>query len=395
MKRWFNCIIVLLCATFLLCCKAKEEGLRLIKGDDVSFHLGWKPSYRCNGTYFDSKIGKDLFYFTEYNTNKCMKLFDEDFNLINTIKLDSLPNRGMIRAMQVIDHDTILVLCGFRPVEFAYLVNFEGKVVGEVNFESPIKQDTNNIQLDHSSGDVDFYYDGNIYMKYTFNESHYFANYSYDLVTHSDSMMMDYPFMVSINLDNNPITLDKLFDNIYKENYKYGYAIDSYARYCIANGKLFMPIGHNANLYVADLKTKQIEKVLKVSSKYTQTGFDIEDYKFAPDHYKDLKHDEYIHSSSIAGGFYSVIWDKYRKVYYFVIKHSCSDYNPQKKRYHPDSFSIQVFDENFNKKGETKFLVKDYWYGESLINSKGLLVQKRNASDDKGIKGYSLFTISD
>jgi hypothetical protein len=366
-----------------------------VKTDDISFNLGMKPSYRCNGTYFDSETGKDMFYYTDHSTNKCIKIFDTDFNLTNVVKLDSIPDRRLIRGLQIVNRDIIVIIGGYHPVEFIYVVNFEGKVIKSIELKSLIEADTNDIQLDNPSRDVDFYSNGKVYLKYEFNSKNYFDDYSYNKILHADSMVMNYPFMVSIPFDTVPHTYQKLFDNINKENYNYGYAIDDYACYSIVNGKLFMPIGHNSKLYIADLKTNEIEKILNISSKYTQTGFNIEEYKYSIENHHDLKLDEHIRFHSIAGGFSSIVWDKYRKVYYLVIHHSNPDFDSKKGPYFAKTFSIQILDESFNKKGETKFLTEDYWQFDTRVSPKGLLIQKRGEDYDKNIQKYTLFTISD
>jgi glycosyltransferase involved in cell wall biosynthesis len=187
------------------------------------------------------------------------------------------------------------------------------------------------------------------------------------------------------------MNFNKLFHNIYKENYNYGYAINDYANYCIENNKLFMPIGHNAKLYIANLQADTIETILDIFSKYTKTGFDINDYKFSKDRYADLKLKEFIQTISISGGFWSVVWDKYRKVYYFFIRYLNPGFTGKEPPYDAKTFSIQIFDESFNKKGETKLSTKDYWYKDVRVCPKGLLIENMKRNEDKKIKNYTLF----
>jgi hypothetical protein len=332
----------------------------------------------------------DMFYFADIYTNKCVKIFDSDFNLKATIPLDNVPNRVDIRCLQVIAQDSIIML-NLKDNNI-YLCDFNGTITN-----SNVVFIEDSMEFDTPSSDVTGIYKSKMYLKYCINRSQLFSNPSYftndELIKHTDSVILDYPYMTSIDLFSNDTinVINKLFYNVYKENFSYGYAIDDYPHYHIANGKLFMPIGHNGKLYIADLDTEKIERIIQIKSKYTKIGFDMEDFKYSPTNYLNSKFEQFKYFSYNAGGVKSVVWDRYRKLYYFYVQHY------SKEMYAAKEFSIQIFDESFNKKGEVT-LDNHKYYSSMFVCPKGLLINSNRIESkdyDKNIQKYTLFTISD
>jgi hypothetical protein len=371
-------------------CEAQDNRIKLNKVKEISFNLGIDATPGCFGSYFDNITGQDIFYFADVFTHKSIKILDADFNPTNTIPLNNIPYLQEVRQVQVVAKDTIVVL-SFPQVQRIYLCDFSGKITKTINSER-LNADTLEFDFSYETGG---YYNSKVYLKYSINRRSFFDNpsYSYEFVKHKDSLILDYPYMASIDLfkDASQNILHTLFDNIYKENFKYGCAIDDYSHYYIANGKLFMPIGHNGRLYIVDLNTEKIEKVLTIESKHTKIGFDIEKFRYTSENYEDLKLEQYEYFLYNAGGVKSVAWDRYRKLYYFYVQHY------SKEMYAAKECSIQIFDENFNKKGEITLDNRKY-YSNMLVCPKGLLINSNRIESkdyDKNIQKYTLFTISD
>ena len=380
---------------------ATKHGQQLTKMEDKYVDLGFASSPRCDGTFFNRLTGEQMYYYSNIFTTKCVKIFDSNFQLKATIPLNDFPDRQNIRWIQVIAQDTVAILC-YRGIDVVYVCDFSGKITrtidthgmkeGDMHFETPMASGTS------------LYHDSKLYLKYALNKSKLYHSHdqNYETYKKSDSMLMDCPYMVSIDLFTNDSAqvFNKLFYNIYKENYEYGDAIyDDGGYHFIANDKLFMFIGHNGKLYIVDLQTQQIEKIITLESDHTKIGYSMKPYRYTPDSYTEHKGKQHSFLWYNASNITSIAWDRHKKQYYISIQHlfpipfehTDSWWSKRKSQ----TYSILVLDENFEKKGEAIMPL----IGSIKVHPRGILIENTMSNTDKeydkNVKKYTLFAIGD
>lgn len=384
----FIIVFILSLFTIPFCnCNSYEVTLRKAK-KEIIVKTGF--SCRFRGDYLDKTTNKTNFYFSDPSTNKCMKIFDDKFNLIRTIRLDSIPYSDYIKVIQVIANDSIIISVG-EPIAFIYVLNFDGRIKRTIKVKDWLKVYNNNFGIESALFTNNIYENSRFYVKYTVSRDYekYYYTPDYNYIYKIDSMVMKSPYIASFTLDSLSPNINTYVENLYQDNYKYGYDIDEMPEYYLSNNKLFIPIFHNGKLYIFNLINKKIEKKLIISSKYTNIGFNNK---------KKEKENIFVSAEQMqykfnnAGKLYSLIWDNYRQVYYFIIRHS----SKEEKKF--KTFSIQVYDEQFNKKGETKFdNYNKYKLSDLKVVKEGLLINSNNLDNDnyeKNVEKYTLFTIN-
>ncbi len=80
--------------------------------------------------------------------------------------------------------------------------------------------------------------------------------------------------------------------------------------------------------------------------------------------------------------YFQVVYDPYRRVFYRQVLHPNHDYEIGTRYYstmdRPESFSIMIFDEDFNKLGEVDFPSSTYGYQMWYVGPEGLYISKSN-----------------
>ncbi|MDR1847574.1 MAG: DUF4221 domain-containing protein [Bacteroidales bacterium] len=387
---------------FILCYSCKTENIKLVKDKDVFFKTECMAICRTSGVYFDSTLNKDLFYCTDILTNKCIKIFDFDCNLVKTIKLDSIPKLDYMCIVQVVSNDTVIMLGNQdgNPYyqDMIYVCDFNGRLKKTVVFPRDYyKSDYKSDYYKKPSIGNNIYYNNKVYLKNIVEDYWYYNknNMTPETTCIMDSLIMNSAYMAAIDLSDTTTNLiQPLFDSIYRENFEKGYIVEGNSFYHIANNKLFLPIGHNGKVYVVNLDTQKIERTFQLTSKYTGIGFNYKMFVEGKEKSVYPARDFLTHK---AGGFVErIIWDKYNKLYYVAISHENKqdvDYN-KIETMAASTFSILIYDENFNIKGEEVLPRKYLWYAATiLVSPKGLWFQTGKYTDKDYDKNFQKFTL--
>lgn len=155
---------------------------------------------------------------------------------------------------------------------------------------------------------------------------------------------------------------------VYPEEYQrdfYYYSISS--RAANTNGELVYAFGLSHNLFI--YKNEQLIKTIPAKSQYWKTNI-----PFPWKHYMDYNFiAKYL---TVEARYCQVIYDKYRHLYYRVVRHS---YNYENKDgsvnyWFDNPWSIIVLNEDFKNLGEVKFPPKTFFYPKMLVSKDGLLV---------------------
>ena len=83
------------------------------------------------------------------------------------------------------------------------------------------------------------------------------------------------------------------------------------------------------------------------------------------------------------GRIYYVFFDQNKHLYYLIVRHNLSfEDNTYVSYYDGAPFSILVYDEQFNKKGEKRIRSDKYDYLYTFLTKKGLCLVKTSKSSD-------------
>lgn len=379
--------LILFFLLFNISCQSKEIKM---EQHNVEIKLNTNFSARFRGEYFDSKAKQNYYFYADPITYKCAKIFDTNFYVIDTIPLTNIPYSDHIKTIQILGNDTIFVSVG-DPILFIYLLNFEGKIIKTINTSDWAAKYSNKFSIATPLFQNKAYENFKFYTKYYLkrDDNKYYYTPDFNYILKIDSMVMNSPFLASFTIDSESLVITTHLDNIYKENYNYGYYIDEMPEFYLFNNKAIIPIFHVGKIYVYDLNKNLIEKQFKITSRYTKIGFKSK--KKEKNNIGEMSAEQVLYKFHYAGKLQSLIWDRYQNVYYFIIRHQTKEERKFK------TFSIIVFDDKFNFKGETKFDdYNKYKFSDLKVTSKGLLINSNNLNHEnyeKGIEKYTLFTI--
>jgi hypothetical protein len=176
----------------------------------------------------------------------------------------------------------------------------------------------------------------------------------------------------------------------YPKSYREGNWGENYFRevfWCMnpANKSFVVSFPNDHYIYQTDLK--QVNKIY-AGSMYAGDIKSLDSPTFIQSKSRRLSH--YFENYS----YNTVIYDKYRNVYYRMVEHPWKDYDTSKDwRPWLKQVSIIILDENFNLMGET-LLDMEYRFValKFMVSEDGLLLYKQTDNDDEWV--YDLFTLT-
>ncbi|MFN3666327.1 MAG: DUF4221 family protein [Sediminibacterium sp.] len=173
----------------------------------------------------------------------------------------------------------------------------------------------------------------------------------------------------------------------YPENYWSKGIIEPSLSRVYANGEFVYSFFGDHNVYVtADHITHKT---------YFAGSSLFSDFKYYPD--TELSTDEYIRYFSETSGYWSIMYDSFREVFYrFVIigNEADSGISPEKAITFAPNFSIIVLDKNFNKLGETVFRNNTkYVFTNSFVARDGLYISNNHPDNPENQEDYLSFTL--
>ncbi|MDR0972292.1 MAG: DUF4221 domain-containing protein [Bacteroidales bacterium] len=385
MKQLYYYLSLIIIILFLSSCTKKEITITKTNKEKI-IKLGYQGG---KGTYYDNVLKKTVFTYVNVESENRMDLFDEDFNHIQTININpKIPYLFNALVLVPFAHDSIIALIKAPSFCKAYVLNFKGEIIREVFHKEWFDKYSDVFLLVPFYGVNQSYSNGKFYVGYKVarnrDKYYYKGDYSQGYVPYIDSLILNSGCIASFDLDSLNVT--QHLKNVYKENYKKGDFIPEYPYYFIQHDKVFVPIPHNGRVYVYDTKKDTIVKDFYIKSKYGKIGMDTvfkHDKDRVPDFFK---------TRSISGKILSIAWDRYRKLYYFTLVPSGKDIEKL-------NFIIQVYDEDFDLRGETiGGKVRNYRAGNLKVNKEGLWINHNNPYGDnyeRGVEKYNLFTIDD
>lgn len=154
-----------------------------------------------------------------------------------------------------------------------------------------------------------------------------------------------------------------------------------------AHGKFIYSFFGDHNLYITEDHT--------VYAKYFAGSNNFSEFKYYPS--LEPSTDEYIRFFSETSGYWSIMYDPFREVFYrFVVIGNDPDsgISPQKAVSYSPHFSIILLDKNFNKIGEVAFKNNSkYVFTNSFIGRKGLYISNNHPDNPTNEEDYLSFTL--
>ena len=126
----------------------KNSSIRLKK--EITFDLNYNSNPNYRGVIYDEYLKKELVYFADPSTNKCIKFFDLNSNLIDSISLkQSLLVLNEIEGIIVYNRDTILLNAPYSN-KMVY-INRKGDVFKKIDLNKVVKDSLGNLYEFHPS----------------------------------------------------------------------------------------------------------------------------------------------------------------------------------------------------------------------------------------------------
>lgn len=361
-----RCIFVFF--IFICSCSVRNSNVQLVESGDVSFPIDYSSSIRPRHVSIYQLDGKECMVLVNREGSPSLQFFDLDTQKeIHRIQLHREgPNRvGRPLVAHVQSKDSIFIVSGYD--NFISLIDWDG-VVKRRYFPSEHHIDQGKLWLWESEplilSDQKIYLgiSGTACGRYSIFDD--FMSVCLDLNSGKFSYFKKY----------NTVLRGRIFgfiDGIYYQNIgDNGIIINSYASSNVID---FIDV-------VGDkFYSKEIDNSIYFSGlNPVNEGVDI-DYKDCLDKFK----------------YGSIIYDKYRDVYYRFVEHPFTKKEISEdfySTYFSHRFSVMVFDNDFNKIGETMFADNRFYCKTYFIGSDGLYISNSHPKNPFLKEDFITFT---
>lgn len=132
----------------------------------------------------------------------------------------------------------------------------------------------------------------------------------------------------------------------------------------------------------------------KVYTKFAESQYILDFQPYDEDDYKDAKSEAFGEYFMTTPTYSSILYDKYRDVYYRLALLPVDELNANYEEKNPPlkPISLVVFDKNFNYLGERLLEKNKYWPKTAFVSKDGLNIQQRTSND--ATVDFSLFTFT-
>ncbi|MDR1726023.1 MAG: hypothetical protein LBR28_06510 [Bacteroidales bacterium] len=152
------------------------------------------------------------------------------------------------------------------------------------------------------------------------------------------------------------------------------------------NNRMLVISRWSDKLFVINLNTMKLTKTITLKSNYSEIGTKPISNKSTHSH----KIQTYIAAGCTNGGIEQIYFDKFKHLYYVVIRHNADTNIIDKSQ----AWSLHILDKDFHKLQEIPFAAKEYdLYGTFLIVKQGILIPKMNNQDEEK-PVYTLFSVN-
>ncbi|MDD2412864.1 MAG: hypothetical protein PHN55_12830 [Dysgonamonadaceae bacterium] len=393
---------IVLFFTLIIALSSCNSNKKLEKVNDIEFNIGYTFVPRNAGICYDYTEKKELIYFANPISQKCIKFFTVDGKLNDSITLrNAIKELANIDGISVISKDTIII--NSQYTNRYVVVNRKGEVWLSVDMNELIDKTELNFyefgmsSVSNSSADKNtlmlnccWYYNKKDRMMNK-EPKEEFANCQYVYNSLNES---PYFFKVSGFLTSTP-TVSFGLKRFYKKIATYSGCSTESKKYSLIGDYTYVFSAFLNTILKVNTSTMKIEKRIEVNSDYTTIGTPMP--KITEESMYHLQDTVLINGRTkglIARMYYSKEQEKYYVIVYHEVKNVKGLLEEDLRRH----FSIIIYDKAFKKLHEEAFMDGVYLGWGALVTSQGLLIPKNNTNETKinnGKSTYTLFKYSD
>lgn len=215
------------------------------------------------------------------------------------------------------------------------------------------------------------------------------------LLIESDKKLFDSYYMLNIkNLFSKTPILKLYINDFYKSTYSANDVIMSFdsGYYTIMNGNFYITSSYKGIIYFYDLKNYKLKKKIKINSKYSSLG-SISEKIYINDTNAISKIHKTLDARYGTGTIDKIFF--YKNQYYVILSHSMKNIEGYKNYNVGEqaSFSVFIYDENFENPQEYYFGANTYVSRNSFISEEGLWIQRKTEKITKENYGTQTFDL--
>lgn len=329
-------------------------------------------------TYFQADGKQYLFYLNESNLELHQFDIDEQY-LVKSIKLDAEGPHGVAPVSGFYVHTADSIYIGSMR-KAIHLVNSEGKIKQTIRYK-------NTAWYDYSFMEPFPLMASHVYTPLILVEN---KMYLFSMAQGSFTYLKTENKLANQRVCFEIDTLKKtgrFLPFTYPEDYWSKGVIEPSLSRIYANGKFIYSFFGDHNLYVTEDHTSYI--------KYFAGSSNFSEFKYYPSIEPSV--DEYVRFFSETSGYWSIMYDPFREVYYrFVVigNEPDSGISPQEAISYAPNFSIIILNKHFEKIGEVAFKNNTkYVFNNSFVGRKGLYISNNHPDNLMNEQDYLSFTL--
>lgn len=376
-------------------CSSPHKKLEKVK--DIEFNVGVTFVPRNSGICYDYTDKKELIYFANPISQKCIKFFTIDGQFNDSVSLKSASKElENIDGISVISKDTI-VLNSQYPNRYV-VINRKGEIWLSVDMNDLMDKTEPNYYeslisaVSNSSADKNtlmlscswYYNKKDRMMNKEPKELFARCQYVYNSLNESP-----YFFKVSGYLTSKP-TVSLELKRFYKNIAEYSGCSTESPKYSLIGDYTYVFSAFLNTILKVNTSTMKIEKRIEVNSDYTTIGTPMP--KITEESLNHLQ-DTSLFNGRTKGLIARMYFSKEQEKYYVIVYHEVKNAKGLSDEDLRRHFSVIIYDKAFTKLHEEAFMDGVYMGWGALVTSQGLIILKNNSNETKINNGKSTYTL--
>ena len=390
-KIIFHIALIFTILSLFSSCKESEHNITIAKS--IDFQTGIvEVLFTLKGLYYDNYLEKEIIYFSDRET--FIKTFNLHGEQIDSVPLTNVLNFFGRKPTFIIPFSKDTIFCGNHFGEIIIVIDHTGNIFHSINID--------NILPEYLQGLGSFQY----FLPYQLTTADKLLLRIhikwFDLMAQKNKLEVDFmeqhelycktfheiPYILELNhIFSDTIGYRIGLCDFYKNNFADNDA-SMYETFFFKeiNGYLFLLCSTNGKIFKIEIDNFEILKEIEVKSKFTNLKSSYT--------YEDLatKSEARTIGELFKGVIGEIFYDKTVNKYLVIVLHSVKNKEEFEKYdgFNYRSFSIIVYDENFENPKEYKFDGNTYHTRNCFMTSEGFMIQRK--PDNLNIKNYGTQT---
>lgn len=378
------CILAFIVSIFYSC--GNNNSTIEMKKEHV-FNLNYRSLPKYTGIHNDKKTSHELIYFADPITNKCIKFFDINGTLKDSISLkNAIDTIGEIDGISIISIDTILI-ASLRTNKII-AINKLGKVWYYLNLNKLINEKNGNEYIFHFSSLSNFMEESRdliLNCEWRFNRydraNDIEPSKRFENVKYYCQKSYETPYFMKIsNLFDSIPNIQFGLNGFYKNVSKTPDIFVEPNFHKFINGKVYLYSTFLNTIFEINGITFKIEKKFEIKSNYTTFNFHPEKVRKETIFNFDEKLN---YNGKTQGSINRLFYDTVKKEFYVIIFHELKDKTVIKTNGYFRPFSVIIYNQDFTQSHEFNFADSTNYEGyRALLTSEGLMIPIKNKNDE-------------